>query len=91
MLGEALSLTPEHAEALHQLGVVRFKQGSIEEAVALMERSIAAAPDAALYHRNICEAYRLLGRYDDAVTAGGRAVAMAPDDPHCHRNLSASP
>jgi hypothetical protein len=46
-----------------------------------MERSIAASPETALYHRNICEVYRSLGRYDDALAAGHRAVGLTPRDP----------
>src|SRR5208282_2793525 len=65
-LGQVLALAPQHAGALHLQGVVNFRQGRIDEAVVLMERSIAAAPETALYHRNICEAYRSLGRYDAA-------------------------
>jgi predicted TPR repeat methyltransferase len=86
-LRQALALAPQHPEALHQLGVVGFKQGRIDEAAELMERSIAAAPQMALYHRNICEVYRILGRLDDALAAGRRALKLTPDDPHCHHNL----
>src|SRR5271169_3021582 len=84
-LGQALALAPHHAGAL--LGVVSFRQGRIDEAAALMQRSIAAAPETALYHRNICEVYRSLGRYDDALAAGHRAVGLTPRDPHCYHNL----
>jgi hypothetical protein len=86
-LRQALALAPQHPGALHQLGVVEFKQGRIDEAAWLMERSIAAAPQTALYHRNICEVYRILGRHDDALAAGRRALKLTPDDPHCHHNL----
>jgi Flp pilus assembly protein TadD len=86
-LARALALAPEHAGALHLLGVVGFRQGRIEEAATLMERSIAASPETALYYRNICEVYRSLGRYDNALTAGHQAVALTPRDPHCYHNL----
>jgi Tfp pilus assembly protein PilF len=86
-LGQVLALAPEHPGALHLQGVVSFRQGRIDEAAALMERSIAASPETALYHRNICEVYRSLGRYDDALAAGHRAVGLTPRDPHCYHNL----
>lgn len=86
-LAQALALSPDHASALHLLGVVRFRQGRIDEAAVLMDRSIAASPGTALYHRNICEVYRSLGRYDDALAAGHRAVGLTPGDPHCYHNL----
>ena len=69
-LHEALAVAPGHAEALHLLGIVSFKQGWVEKAALLIEQSIGASRDTALYHRNICEVYRTLGRYDDALAAG---------------------
>jgi len=86
-LTQALALAPQHPGVLHLLGVVRFKQGQIEHAVRLMERSITVSPETALYHRNICEVYRTIGRSDDALAAGRKAVALSPGDPHCHHNL----
>jgi tetratricopeptide (TPR) repeat protein len=78
-LHEALAVAPGHAGALHLLGIVSFKQGWVEKAALLIEQSIGASRDTALYHRNICEVYRTLGRYDDALAAGRRAAALAPD------------
>jgi tetratricopeptide (TPR) repeat protein len=86
-LCRALALAPEHAAALHLLGVVGFRRSRIDEAAALMERALAASPETALYHRNICEVYRSLGRYDDALAAAHRAVRLTPRDPHCYHNL----
>jgi tetratricopeptide (TPR) repeat protein len=78
-LHQALAVVPGHAGALHLLGIVSFKQGWVEKAALLIEQSIGASRDTALYHRNICEVYRTLGRYDDALAAGRRAAALAPD------------
>lgn len=86
-LGEILALAPDHAGALHLSGIVAFKAGRADAAVALMERSLAGNGGIALYHRNLCEVYRVLGRLDEAVTAGRRAVALAPRDPHACNNL----
>ena len=61
-LAAALRQAPEHPHALHLSGIVAFRRGREGEAQALMERSIALAPDGALYHRNICAIYRALGR-----------------------------
>lgn len=87
VLDGILSATPEEPGALHQKGIVAFRRGRAAAAAALMERSIALAPGAALYRRNICEVYRALGRFDDALAAGERAVALDPRDPHCRHNL----
>jgi len=83
VLGEAA----DHHPALHLLGIVTFRKNDVGEALRLMERSIALAPREALYRRNICEIYRVAGRFDEALTAGRRAAALAPRDVHCFHNL----
>ncbi len=87
ILRHVIAEAGEHQPALHLMGIVAFKQDRVAELVRLMERSIAVAPMMALYHRNICEVYRVLGRLDEALVAGRRAAALAPDDVHCYHNL----
>ena len=77
----------DHHPALHLMGIVAFKLNRTGEAVQLMERSVALAPMEALYHRNICEMYRVEGRLDEALAAGRRAASLAPNDVHCYHNL----
>jgi len=87
ILRQVIAEVGDHHPALHLLGIVIFRQDRIQEAVQLMERSIELAPVQALYHRNICEIYRVVGRLDDALVAGRKAAALAPDDVHCYHNL----
>ncbi|HEX3881552.1 MAG TPA: tetratricopeptide repeat protein [Stellaceae bacterium] len=79
---------PDHPAAIHQLGIVAFRRGQPGRAAELMERSVELAPHSALFHRNLCEAYRTLDRYDDALAVGLRAVALDPNDILCRHNLS---
>jgi len=88
VLRHVLAEAPLHHTALHLMGIVAFKKGDPGESVQLIERSIALAPTAALYHRNIGEIYRVLGRLDEALVAGRRAAALAPEDVHCYHNLA---
>jgi tetratricopeptide (TPR) repeat protein len=87
ILDGILAERPEEPAALHQLGVIAYRRGNLAEAAALMKRSIALAPGSALFHRNICEVYRLLGRGAEALAAGHRAVVLDPNDPHSHHSL----
>ena len=77
----------DHPPALHLMGIVAFRMDRFDEAVRLMERSLALAPTEAVYYRNVCEVYRVLGRFDEALVAGRRAATLAPNDLHCHHNL----
>ncbi len=88
VLLHVLAEAPLHHPALHLMGIIAFKKGNPGESVQLIERSIALAPTAALYHRNIGEIYRVLGRLDEALVAGRRAAALAPEDVHCYHNLA---
>ncbi|HQT64688.1 MAG: glycosyltransferase [Acidocella sp. 20-57-95] len=83
-----LAAVPEHPHVLHLSGIILYRQGKIAEAIARMEKSIALAPDVALYPRNMCEIYRGAGRLDDAVTSGRRAVELAPEDSRAYFNLA---
>ncbi len=83
-----LAAMPEHPHILHLAGIVAYRHGRIDEALARMEQSQSLAPDIALYPRNICEVYRAAGRLDDALRAGRRAVELAPADARAHFNLA---
>jgi len=87
-LDTALAAAPDHAEALHLKGVVAAGLGDVAEGARCIERAIQLGPAEPRYFRNLCEVYRLLGRYDDALEAGRVGAAAAPDDPICHLNLS---
>jgi tetratricopeptide (TPR) repeat protein len=88
LLSHILAVAPHQPDTLHMSGIVAFRLGRQQEAVAKMEQAIERGVDIALYLRNICEVYRTLNRLDDAVTAGRRAVSLAPSDPLCLHNLS---
>ena len=87
VLRQVIGEIGDHHPALHLLGIVSFKQDRLAESAQLMEQSIALAPMQPLYHRNICEIYRVLGRLDEALVAGRRAAELAPNDVHCYHNL----
>ncbi|MDR3535624.1 MAG: tetratricopeptide repeat protein [Acetobacteraceae bacterium] len=88
LLRHILAVAPAQPDSLHLSGIVAFRLGRHEEALAKMEQAIAVGLDTPLYLRNICEVYRTLGRLDDAVRTAKRAVALAPNDPLCLHNLA---
>ena len=88
LLTRALAAAPAHPDVLHLSGIVAFRLGRRDEALAKIERAIERGTDIRLYLRNISEVYRALGRFDDALNAARRATAMAPEDPVCLHNLA---
>ncbi|MBV8653983.1 MAG: glycosyltransferase family protein [Alphaproteobacteria bacterium] len=78
---------PDHAGALHHLGLVRAAQRRSVEAVALIERALAADPDSATAHYNLGTTLRALGRDAEAVASFRRAIALKPDYLAAHANL----
>jgi Tfp pilus assembly protein PilF len=83
-----LAAMPEHPHILHLAGIVAYRNGRIDQAIARMEKSRELAPDVALYPRNMCEVYRGAGRLADAAESGRRAIALAPQDSRAYFNLA---
>jgi tetratricopeptide (TPR) repeat protein len=70
----ALSLDPEHPDALHLLGVASHQTGDPETAVNLISHAIRRRPGAAIFHSNLGNALRDLGHSDQAISSLRRAV-----------------
>ena len=93
-LGEAegiyrqiLAVQPQHADALHLLGVIAHQVGRDDVAVEIILTAIALVPTTAMFHSNLGEVYRKLGRQEDAIIAYRRAVELQPDFAEAHNNL----
>jgi len=81
LLKHVLDTYPNHAGALHLMGVVAYRQGDKPRALRLMEQAIEHGIDTPLYYRNIGEVYRVLGRHAEAATAARKSVELNPGDP----------
>ena len=88
LANRVLRAAPEHPHVLHMAGLIAYRKGRIAEAIARMEKSIALAPDVALYPRNMCELYRGTGRLEDALNAGKKAIELSPGDSRAYFNLA---
>ncbi|MES2741250.1 MAG: sulfotransferase [Pseudomonadota bacterium] len=73
--------------AWHALGLLAHHAGGTQRALHCIETAIAIDGGHMLYHRNIGEMYRRLGRLEQAIAAGRRACALAPRDLDAHYNL----
>ena len=77
-LQQILQLQPNHAFALHLLGVIAHQVGKQALAAELMQKAIRSNGSAPLFHANLCEVLRQLKRLDEAITHGERAVTLEP-------------
>jgi predicted O-linked N-acetylglucosamine transferase (SPINDLY family) len=84
----ALEQYPEHAGALHLLGVLACQAGRLDDAVDLIGRAIAVEPGVAAYHSNRAEVCRRAGRWDDAIAGFQRAIALDGNVAQTHANLA---
>ena len=85
-----LSLNPHHGEALHMRAVLFCQNGHLEAGVELFQRAINEAPNQALYHYNLGNAYKDLKRFDEAVSCYLRALELKPDYSEALNNLGIS-
>jgi protein O-GlcNAc transferase len=84
---QVVRLDPEHADALHHLGVIACQMGRNESAVTLMMRAINAKPSDPHFHSNLGLAYQSQGKLNDAVASYRQALSLKPDSVEAHYNL----
>ena len=83
-----LKADPNHADALHLLGVMATQLGQYANAIALIELAIAQRPQVGEFHFNHAIALQNAARNDDAIDAYRRAQRRSPDDPRIVENLA---
>lgn len=93
-LGEAerlyrqiLTVDPNHADALHLLGMVAYQVGRHDVAVELIRGAVASRPNEALFHGNLGLALSAQGKLDAAVASYRQALALHPDNVEACVNL----
>ncbi len=78
--------SPEHAEALHCLGIALHGQGQSAQALGFYDRSLRLQPGNSRAENNRALALIALRRPDDALASLDRALALQPDDAELHYN-----
>ncbi len=82
----ALELAPEHADTLHLLGLLLYRQARYDEAIASITMAIAQAPSP-VYWFNLGVVAQKAGQTDDAVHAYRKAIQLHPRYLEAHINL----
>jgi protein O-GlcNAc transferase len=84
---QILAAQPDHAEALHMLGLLAHQSGHHDAAGDLIKKAIALIPGDAGCHSNLCDVERVRRRFDEALAAARRAIELRPDFANAHNNL----
>jgi protein O-GlcNAc transferase len=78
---QILQRHPDHADALHLLGVLEWQQNRHDVAIDLIRRAINLNPSAATYQLNLGKLMQSIGRHTEAITALEQALALGVPDP----------
>lgn len=82
-----LSLHPDHADSLHNLGLLALQRGDAASAAELIGKAIKLNDRVGEYHYNAALAWRALNRMDQVAAHLERAVELRPDHALAHLNL----
>lgn len=84
-----LALAPDHADAVHLMGLV-IRRSAGREAVAadLMRRALRLEPAMAAAHHNLGNLLRDGGRAGDAAASLRRAIALVPESVEAYQSLA---
>ena len=83
-----LQLQPNHAGALHLLGVAAAQSGKYELAVDLITRAIDENPSDPAYYSDLGNALEAQSKLDEAVVSYRRALNLKPDYADAYSNLA---
>ena len=82
-----LEASPQHANALHYLGVIYHQNQQHDLAVETIARALAIEPNNSDFLSNQALALKAIGRLDDAINTLLHALKHAPEDLEIHYNL----
>lgn len=84
---EILQKQPDHEEATHLLGLVKFQQGDYQKAIALITRAVEIDPGFAAAHYNLGRCYEQIEKNGKAAQSYSKSLALRPDDADCYLGL----
>jgi tetratricopeptide (TPR) repeat protein len=84
---QALELSPHHAETLHLLGLVTFRQQRLPEALEYLHAAVDRQSSSPIYWFNLGVVSQKAGRSPDAMTAYRKAISLNPRYSEAYGNL----
>ena len=89
LVGRAVALNPDFAEAHNDRGVILAANGLFADALSCFERAVTLNPGYNEARNNLGRGLRSLGRLDEAVAQFELVLKSTPDSPVAHFNLAA--
>ena len=83
-----LRKNPNHADALHLLGMISYQTGDHSEAEELIRKAITVDGKAALFHVNLGNVLKARGRNTEAAASFNTALSLQPGMAEAHYNLA---
>jgi protein O-GlcNAc transferase len=84
---QILAVQPQHADALHLLGVIAYQVGKHDFAIEYIQRAIGLNGTDARYHSNLGHILKDQERLDEAVACCRRSLELDPDFAEAHNSL----
>lgn len=84
---QVLDIDPNHADAIHLLGMVAFQAGELDRAATTIRRAIALHPTAASYHSNLGNVLQAQDQLVEAAASYRQALVLRPGLAETHINL----
>jgi tetratricopeptide (TPR) repeat protein len=84
---QILAAEPNHADALHLLGVLAYQAGRYDEAIAYINQAIALCGNMSAFHNNLGNALKDQGKPLEAAAAYRRVLELEPDHLPARNNL----
>jgi protein O-GlcNAc transferase len=84
---QILIANPQHADALHMLGMIAHQSGQNAAARELIAQSIALQPGSADAYANLGLVLQSLGEFDNAIKCYRQALTIAPNGAEFHNRL----
>lgn len=84
---QILAEQPNHADALHLLGLIAVAEGQRERAVELLRQAVALAPGVAGFHFDLAEALAEAGQVEPAIASYRQSLALEPNRSDTHGGL----
>ena len=85
-----LAAEPDHAEALHLLGIVANQTGQHDLAVELITRAIKQDGQVSTYFSSLGMALSNRGKFDEAVAAYRHVIRLKPNSADAYSNVGAA-